>query len=347
VGKKVQLIVFILQPARVPDYTLPVSLCSDRLFLCPIQYSDVASFATDYTVKRIRSSTETLSHSDIRQWQIMHTPKLSVVFTDLDGTLLNSSRRVSSANLNCLHALGKQGTIRVIATGRSYYSYSRVIPSDFPADYLIFSSGAGILDLSSGKILHAASLSPNDILHITSTLDDHCADYMVHRTIPDNHHFIYRKHTEKNDDFARRIELYSDFAKDLAITGSYPGKATQIIAILSDDIAKFQTMKDSLNSYQITRATSPLDHTSIWMEIFPENIHKGYAAAWLCDYLHLDQDRSVSIGNDYNDIDLLDFTPHSYLLNNAPAELHNRYTLTLSNDNDGFCQAITDVMGRI
>jgi Cof subfamily protein (haloacid dehalogenase superfamily) len=274
----------------------------------------------------------------------MRTPELSVVFTDLDGTLLNSSRQVSSANLNCLHALGQKGTIRVIATGRSYYSYSRVIPSDFPADYLIFSSGAGILDLSSGKILLAASLSSSDITRITSTLDDHCADYMVHYTVPDNHRFIYRKHTKRNDDFIRRIELYSDFAEDLTTAGSYPSMAAQIIAILQNNTEKFHTLKESLNGYQITRATSPLDHSSIWMEIFPENIHKGYAAAWLCNYLHLDPAKSIGIGNDYNDIDLLNFTPHSYMLSNAPAELHTSYTLALSNDEDGFCQAVMDAV---
>ncbi|PIE66451.1 MAG: hypothetical protein CSA26_00815 [Desulfobacterales bacterium] len=48
----------------------------------------------------------------------------------------------------------------------------------------------------------------------------------------------------------------------------------------------------------------------------------------------------MGIGNDYNDIELLDFTALSYMVANAPAELKERYGQTSSNDNHGVYQAI-------
>lgn len=277
---------------------------------------------------------------------MMNSATLSAVFTDLDGTLLNSARQVSPSNLECLQQLGRQNTVRVIATGRSWYSFKRVIPTDFPADYLIFSSGAGILDLQSGKLLKTACLSNTEVIDITTSLESQKADFMVHHTIPENHRFTYRKHSKNNSDFNRRISLYREFAANVESVGTYPDEATQVIAILEDDPDRFNMLGSRLNGFQITRATSPLDHSSIWLEIYPKNVHKGSAASWLCNHLQLDPNKSIGIGNDYNDIELLDFTPNSYMLKNGPKELHTRYLSSSSNDDDGFNSAVQHALTK-
>lgn len=275
----------------------------------------------------------------------MQSIPVQIVFTDLDGTLLNTERTVSTRNLACLHQLGRRGITRVIATGRSQYSFRKVITPSFPADYLIFSSGAGILDLQNDSLLHSTNLSAGDIAIITEQLQAHRADFMVHHPVPDNHKFVYCGYNDGNKDFNRRIQLYREFAKSYGNTVTFPSSAAQIIAVLPNDTTRFAAMKSSLNGYQVTRTTSPLDHRSIWMEIYSQDIHKGSAAAWLCGYLGVDPAGAVGIGNDYNDLELLDFTPHSYMLRNAPAELHPLYRLGRSNDEDGFSHAVEDATG--
>lgn len=269
------------------------------------------------------------------------------IFTDLDGTLLNSRQQVSSTNLACLHRLGEAGIVRVIATGRSHLSFQRVIPPGFPADYLIFSSGAGILDLETGKLLNHSGLEGDDVTRITSALERHDTDYMVHEQVPENHRFTYRKTNKANTDFSKRIELYREYATDFSQTGRYPQKSAQVIAVLSGGAETFSRIRNDLNGYQVTRTTSPLDHHSIWMEIYPKHVHKGSGAAWLCRHLDIDHLTTTGIGNDYNDLDLLDFTLHSYLVANAPTELHSRYRLAPSNDQDGFSYAANHLLGQI
>lgn len=265
---------------------------------------------------------------------------VGIVFTDLDGTLLNTERKVSANNLESLVVLGKRGVVRVIATGRSYYSFRRVFQAPFPADYLIFSSGAGIVDLRSGELLFSANLTEEDVSEITGQLQEHQADFMVHQQVPDNHHFVYLAAGGGNKDFHHRIDIYRDFARVYDGTEPFPVPAAQVIAVLDHDPARFAHLTSCLSGYQVTRTTSPLDHHSIWMEIQPRNIHKGSAAAWLCNHLSLDPAGSVGIGNDYNDLDLLKFTARSFLLANAPVELHHHYSLCRSNDEEGFSQAV-------
>ncbi|SHO49966.1 HAD family hydrolase [Desulfopila aestuarii] len=265
---------------------------------------------------------------------------VGIVFTDLDGTLLNSERKVSANNLTSLNQLGENGIVRVIATGRSHYSFTRVIDASFPADYLIFSSGAGILDLQSGELLFSANLTDHDVADITCKLQEEEADFMVHHQVPDNHHFVYQAAGGGNKDFRHRIDIYRAFAREFGNGNQFPAPAAQIIAVLEHDTRRFTRLTSCFGQYQVTRTTSPLDHHSMWMEIHPHNIHKGSAAAWLCNHLDIDPAHSLGIGNDYNDLDLLDFTAQSYLLKNGPAEIHNRYCLARSNDEDGFCHAV-------
>lgn len=274
----------------------------------------------------------------------MPTTQPQIVFTDLDGTLLNSRRKISPTNLTTLRNIGNNGIIRVIATGRSLYSFNQAIPADFPADYLIFSSGAGILDFKKKELLFSAHHGREDTKHISGIFDAHRTDHMIHYQVPENHRFIYRRHSADNPDFTRRISIYSEFAENGSPSMSLPDRSAQIIAVLPPRSERFNRIKDILNGYQVTRTTSPLDHTSLWMEVYPADIHKGSSAAWLCCKLGVSRANTMGIGNDYNDTDLLNFTAQSFAVANSPQELRDKYTPTHSNDDDGFSAAVRAAM---
>ncbi len=271
--------------------------------------------------------------------------KVKIVFTDLDGTLLGGNGRVSSVNINCLKKLGSDIITRVIATGRSCHSFKRVISSCFPADFLIFSSGAGILNLHTEEVLYSKTLFENQITEIANILQDNQLDFMVHHSIPQNHKFVYMQNSPFNSDFDFRIQLYRNYAEPYNERCYFPTKSAQVIAILQGDaLGCFKRVERELEEYQVTRTTSPLDGKSIWMEIYPNKVSKGSAAAWLCNRLNINRNKTLGIGNDYNDISLLDFTRFSFVVANAPTELREKYRITHSNNQNGFFHAIAEVI---
>lgn len=268
------------------------------------------------------------------------TNDIRIIFTDLDGTLLTSQRNISPADSACLQQLKDRKIIRVIATGRSLYSFKKVFYSTVPADYLIFSNGAGIVDLHDETLLYAANMEKQDLQSIAAYLQDHKVDFMVHDRVPRNHRFIYCGNRHSNSDFERRIQLYSNHATPYTNLDALPPQGAQIIAILHDNLERFAQIREGLDNYQVTRTTSPLDGTSIWMEIFPPHISKGKSAARLCDVLQIAPQAALGIGNDYNDVSLLQFTGQSCVVANAPADLHGDYQVIPSNDHDGFSYAV-------
>ena len=97
--------------------------------------------------------------------------------------------------------------------------------------------------------------------------------------------------------------------------------------------------------FQVLRSTSPLDGASTWIEIFPLGVNKAAAAAWLWQRGSAPPLSSMAIGNDYNDLALLDWADASFVVGNAPAELRARYATVSSNEDAGFSEAVRRVLG--
>ncbi len=273
-----------------------------------------------------------------------HAPRL--VVTDLDGTLFNSRHQCSPANLATLRELGRRGVIRVIATGRSPYSAHHVLPPDFPIDYLVFSSGAGILAWPSQRLLLAHHLVAPDIQHAIQVFLAHDADFMLHEPIPDNHRFWYRASGRANPDFQRRREWYRDFAAPFDASAAAPERASQFVAIepAASGLAFYERVAPLLAPLTVVRATSPFDGESFWMEIFPPHVSKADASAWIAARHQIPQAASLAVGNDYNDCALLEWGGVSVVVANAPAELKALYPSVASNDADGFSDAVKSWM---
>jgi hypothetical protein len=271
----------------------------------------------------------------------MSKEDIKIVITDLDGTLLNNSKQVSLIDMKSLYWLGEHKIIRAIATGRNFYSTFKSITEKFPIDFLIFSSGAGIYDWKQKKLIHSQYLPENDVKQISEILINHKIDFMIHEMVPENHKFIYYRTKNKNPDFERRLKIYKEFADELNPKTETYKHASQILAVFPNDIKLFQEIESKFNDIKIIRTTSPLDGDSIWMEIFPKSVSKGHGIAWLCDKLKINQSQTISVGNDYNDIDMLEYTAKKYVVSNAPDDLKEKFPICVSNQNNGFTDAIS------
>ena len=90
----------------------------------------------------------------------------------------------------------------------------------------------------------------------------------------------------------------------------------------------------------VIRTTSPLNPDYTWMEIFPSGVSKAHGIEEICRITGISQKNTLGIGNDFNDLEMLDFTHHSYVVGNAPEELKIKYLISLTHDKDGFSHAV-------
>lgn len=274
----------------------------------------------------------------------MGNSAITMVITDLDGTLLNSEGLVSNEDTNTLIKLGEAGVTRVIATGRSPYSFSKVIPRNFPIDYLVFSSGAGAMNWQNNQILYTTQISGRVVQEIANELIAHKVDFMVHEPIPTNHRFLYHQSSESNLDFTRRVQLYSQHCQPFIPGVPYDSDASQILVVLPCDVEWFEVLKKQFPTLKVIRATSPLDGHSIWMEIFRSDVSKAFGIKHLCQKLNIRPSQAIAVGNDYNDLDMLNYIPNSFMVSNAPSELKKMFGEVKSNNHSGFTHAVSKLL---
>ena len=269
-------------------------------------------------------------------------PYNGLFITDLDGTLFRSDRTAAEKDLKTLEELGRNGIVRAVATGRSLYSFNKAVGTTLPVDYVIFSTGAGIIRYPDGLLLRDIHLDAETVEKTIKILKAASLDFMVQRPISENHQFAYWGPVSNNPDFTRRITLYKKFCWSLDGTSGGFGRATQLLAILPPSCgnAVLESLREELPDLNIVRATSPLDGESTWIEIFPREVSKSLAAQWLASYLGIGKENTFSIGNDYNDLDLLEWTGRSFVVENAPKDIKARFPSVSSNNHCGVTEAV-------
>ncbi len=275
----------------------------------------------------------------------------ALFITDFDRTLLRNDKTIGSKDIKALEVLGRAGVIRAIATGRSLYSFEKAInllgfSGDlrlFPVDYVIFSTGAGIMDYRTKNIIRNISLDPDETAYVAGYFQGCRFDYMIHSPIPDTKNFVFKFHGDPNPDFFARIRLYNEFCSSLDDgSADHFGRSTEVLAIIPGSKARGvdEKIKKDLSGFSVIKATSPLDHKSVWIEVFPLSVSKSMASSWLAGKLGIKVENIVSIGNDYNDLDLLKWSGTGFVVDNAPDDLKREFNIVSSNNKNGVAQAI-------
>ncbi len=262
-----------------------------------------------------------------------------MIITDLDGTLLDNNEQVSNENIDTLHEIGTKNIKRIVATGRNLFSLKKVIHNDFPIDYAIFSTGAGIINWKTKKIIFKRTLSAETVAKICNHLHSQDINFAIHHPIPENHLFDYFASTKPHPDFIKRLEIYEGFTKPITLNSSFR-TACEVLAIIENNPELFSKLAAEISEAQVIRATSPLDKNSIWVEYFAPNTTKGTATHWLCKKLGIEKNQTIGMGNDYNDEGLLDYTEHSFVVNNAPDDLKKKHKTCAANTENALADVV-------
>ena len=272
-----------------------------------------------------------------------HTIK--AIITDLDGTILPRGGEISKETVETFRSVGEKGIVRIIATGRNLYSARKVLSADFPVDYLVFSSGAGILRWKDQQLLFAKHLEQQESRDIAAYLWDYNINFTIQREIPENHHFYFTQIYPLHEDYKQRLKTYEPYGTLISSPADIHSRATQFVMILDAmQLRLLEQVRKDLNGYSVVRSTSPIDNQAIWLEIFAKGINKGTICRQLLSDLHIDCSECAGLGNDYNDVDFLDICGQAFLVDNAPHRLKPHYKSVASDRNNGFTEFIRKLL---
>ena len=134
---------------------------------------------------------------------------IKAIIIDLDGTTLPRNwHQISEENRVALEEAGQQGVVRILATGRSVFSLNNTLPEGLPVDYMVFSSGAGIMHWDDKEILLTRELSAEETRDIATHLWKYDINFTIQQRIPDNHTGISPLFTKISDVVSKIIPVW-------------------------------------------------------------------------------------------------------------------------------------------
>lgn len=270
--------------------------------------------------------------------------EIKLVATDLDGTFLRNDKSVTAENIETLYLLGEKGIQRVIATGRNLWKTREVIFTEIPFDYIVFSSGAGVYDLKENKLIYFQNLDKEVVQNISDFLVRNDLNFHLFKPVPDNHLCWHYRGSTECPEFEMYFDFHNSHSEPLPLNRKIDSEACQFLIVFPDNLERFLKLKGELenqfSNIKVVRTSSPLDTGYIWMEIFHSSVSKGNGVKVVCDTLKISQEETLGIGNDFNDLDLLEFTRYSYLVENGPSELKSRFLSARTNEESAFANAV-------
>jgi len=279
-----------------------------------------------------------------------YNSKLKLVATDLDGTFLKNDKSISKENLDTLHLLGEKGILRVIATGRNLKKTMEVIDENVPFDYIVFSSGAGVYDKKNNNLIFHQNLNKLLVQQISDFLVDLDLNFHLFKPVPENYKCWYHRGSVSCSEFESYFDFHKYHSEPLPLDRKIDSEACQFLVVFPDNLERFLTFKKDLEQMfpdvKVVRTSSPLETGYIWMEIFHLSVSKGNGVKFVCDSLQIEHEFTLGIGNDFNDLDLLEFTNYSYIVDNGPLEMKERFLPAKSNEESAFALAVKKHINR-
>ncbi len=297
----------------------------------------------------------------------MHPP-IRLVAVDMDGTLLPTlSTHVSPRNAQALRAVQQAGVILVIATGRrGAYATPLLDGLDLRADTpLIASNGAVTRRLGSeigggspgSSIFHLCQMPARVARGLCTLLRPFgCVVFTFDRTgrgelVLEDLEQAHRRiafWVEVNRDAIEVVKPLEDALQDGddPIQGMAAGTVEQIRA--AEKALKASPWSAACEA---VRTEYPARDLSI-LDLLPLGVTKGRALERLAAGLGVSRRETMAIGDNWNDLGMLEWAAQAFVMANAPAGLRTLakvrgWKQAPSNDRDGVAQVLETALRRL
>ena len=282
-----------------------------------------------------------------RIWLV--TPPIRLLAVDIDGTLLNSQFRISPRDIDALRQAHASGTEVVLVTGRRH-TYALPMAAQLGFDLWLISSNGAVTRSSKGDDFHRDLLPVEVCRELCSTMREFRGNMVITFDRQSKGALALERMDELTPSIQRWLEKnleHIDFIVPLekALTSD------PIQAMFCGPIARMRQAMETLVSsalaqqIAIVRTEYPLRDLTI-VDVLGRGCSKGHAVKRWAAYRGVSHDQVMAIGDNYNDVEMLAFAGHPFIMGNACEELKARgWPVTLSSDECGVAVAIEQVLG--
>ena len=271
----------------------------------------------------------------------MHNP-IRIIALDLDGTLLNSNKELSSGNLAALERAASAGIEVVPTTGRFYNGMPEVIRKLPFIHYAITINGARVEDLRTGEVIYRAEMPWEQAVEIMSFLDELG---FLYDCFQDNAGWMTASLKERIDSevadphYRKMLHELRQSVPELKDEVRQRKRGVQKVPFFTDKPQlRLQMLQELPHRFEDVIVSSSTPEN---VEINNSRANKGQALRALARHFGVDEKATIAFGDGLNDLSMLRDAGVGVAMANAGDQVKAEADwITLSCDQDGVARGI-------
>lgn len=275
-------------------------------------------------------------------------PPIRLLAVDIDGTLLNPQFQISDSDLAALRRAHESGIEVVLVTGRRH-TFALPIALLLGFDLWLISSNGAVTRSLKGETFHRDLLPVETCRKLCGTMSEFRGNTVLTFDTESKGAIVLEGIDELTSSIQRWLEKNMDFIEFVIplekslIKDPVQAMFCGPIPRMHEALAKLANcgLQEEIT---VLRTEYPVRDLSI-IDVLNRGCSKGHALERWATFRSIPREEVMAIGDNYNDIEMLAFAGHPFIMGNASEELRGRgWAVTLPNDQSGISAALRQVL---
>ena len=262
---------------------------------------------------------------------------MKLLFTDLDGTLLNNDSVVTAETKSYLDQFIAKGNKLILSSGRplsNMLEVRREFGFTGKGILLSCSNGTVVYDCDKECIIMEKRLS----MDYVNYLQQRAQEYGLHvHTYRDD--AIISPADDPEIQFYRR-KVHLPLVISPVLSAALDKEPYKMLAVSLDDFEKLEAFREGIADWAEGRIQTIYSNT-MYLELFDHSAGKGNAVRFVCNYFNVPLSDAYAAGDAENDISMLEAAGTGIAMANAPDNVKKHADVITELDNDKNGLALT------
>lgn len=263
--------------------------------------------------------------------------------SDFDGTLVRPDGTVSEENIRAIARYRAAGGVFAVCTGRGLTSIVPRLKELGITDGLVVAyQGATVADVATGKLLKDDGFSGEDALKAVRLLEQDGRHVHVYT--------VDRLYCNVDDEPLKMYEqicrVKAEIVRDMPISEYVERKGLRVVKALA---MVEKEDRRPLMDWLIPRLGEGFYVTcsaDFLVEVMPAGQTKAAAVDFLCGYYGIPREKCAAIGDQLNDLPMIERAGGRFAVANADNALKDRARVVAAVEENGVAQALAIAMGE-
>lgn len=268
---------------------------------------------------------------------------------DIDGTLLNSNFIISPVDMSALRQTHKLGIEIILCTGRRH-NFALPIARQLEFDMWLCSSNGALTRSTQGETFHRDQLPAEVARKFCAHMSEFRAGMVLTFDRERRGALVVEQLEELSATVARWVATNRDYIEEVRpIENALDTDPIQ--AMICGTIAQMERAEAILADFtelqEVTVLKTQYNARDLCLlDVLKAECSKGHAVERWAKWRNIPREQVMAIGDNYNDIEMLQFAGYPVVMGNSPADMKRHgWMETLSNDENGIANALERVLG--